>query len=648
MALNSKILSQDSFGLTGYWGLPESFTIPLYSYEGNNSNYFNHKDWGLSLSYGAEFSGSVNSSLYIVALAKRLGDHSLSARFTPGYQKEFLFSTGEVIIIDTTSQSLKANYNYKELFGLGYSYNFNPQFSAGFTIRFFNQDFNQEIVKPIFGDTLEIVRETINEKVNFWKADLGFDFILNEDFQFRAASVNLLNFGDEPQTDEFKGFEMKQDMGAMLSASYTPLDLFNFNLIYETSNSFQLSASGFAGNFTYGLTAFHDKYQDPFIAGIVPALGYRTSLFEMLLSGIKYFSNRTTSASLSQFAQEGIHNVINNRYSFDKVILSFALKISGALEQKAKFIDVEIVKDIYPTFYDNYLENPIAYGLVINLTNEPINIKPSIKIEGMHNDNMQSPAAILIPGDTAKIPYYVIIPENFNVEKAILSYANFYISTNSGEPDDHLQKAILVNGINAWDGRVSNLKYFIKKNVDFSMSYSKGILSSNKEILDTVPSVLSTFYKARLLFNNFVQQLVYTSDPRATSEYVQFPNQTMELKGGDCDDLSVAYSSLLESVGIQTALVDYKSNGKVRHVNVLFNTKLSPNQAKLITDNDTKYFLRESAEVEEGIDEVWLPVETTSLTNFYEAWSIGVEKFNREAITNLGIGTGKVEIIDIY
>jgi hypothetical protein len=156
---------------------------------------------------------------------------------------------------------------------------------------------------------------------------------------------------------------------------------------------------------------------------------------------------------------------------------------------------------------------------------------------------------------------------------------------------------------------------------------------------------LEDFYKAKILFDEFIKHLTYISDPRATGEYVQFPNQTLELKGGDCDDLSVCYSSLLESVGIQTALVDYKANGKVRHVNVLFNTKLVPNQAKLITNNDTKYFVRESVD---GKDEIWLPVEVTSLTDFDTAWSLGSEKFNKEAINDLGIVKGKVAIIDIY
>jgi len=646
MFLNSKISSQNSFSLTGYWGLPESFSTPNYNYESNPSNFFSLKDWGISLQYGAEISESVSSNLYQISIAKRLDNHSLSARFTPGYQKEFHFATGESIIInDTTTQSLEANYNYKELFGLGYSYKIIDQFSAGFTIRFLSEDFSQEIVKPIYGDTLYLVRENISERINLWKADLGIDFIPNENFQFRLASLNLLDISEEITQEEFQGFELKHEIGAMLSVSYLPIDFFNFHLLYETSGSFQLSAAGTANDFIYGLTSFHDKYQLPYIAGIIPAIGYRTRMFEVLLSGVKYFSERNSNASLSKFNEEGIHNIINNRYSFDKVVLSVSMNISGTVEQKVKLIDVEIVRDIYPTFYDMYLDQPFAYGTVINISDEKVNVVPSVTIEGVTSDKIQSPSVMLAPGDTAVVPFYIIIPENYVVDKAVLSYADFYVTASSPEPDDQLQKASLVNGINAWDGKVSNLRYFIMKDLDFSMSYAKSVLSESKSVLDTISTEPYNFFKAKILFNDFVKKLVYTSDPRATAEYVQFPKQTMELKGGDCDDLSVAYCSLLESIGIQTALIDYKGDGEVRHVSVLFNTNLSPNQAKLITNNDSKYLLRQN---ESGKDEVWIPVETTSLTDFNESWNIGVEKFNREAITELGIAKGKVEIIDVY
>ena len=646
MALNLKILPQSSFGLSGYWGLQESITIPFYNYESNSSNYFGIKDWGISLQYGAEFSGSINSSLYLLALAKKLGNHSLSARFTPGYQKEFLFATGESIIInDTTTQSLKANYNYKELFGIGYSYKFDEQFNAGLVVRFFSQDFNREIVKPVYGDTLYLVREAINEKVNMWNVDIGIDFILNKQFQFRAASINLVNVKDEFTNEEFQGFKMDQKRGAFLTASYIPAEFINFHMLYETSNSFQVSATGYAKGFTYGLTAFHDYYQEPYIAGVVPAVGYRTNLFEILLSGVKYFSERNTDASFSKFYEEGIHNIINNRYSFDKVVLSLALNINSKPEKQVELIDVEIVRDIYPTFYDKYIDQPFAYGRVVNISDKPVSVIPSVKIEGITDDKIQSPPQMLAPGDTAKVPFYLIISDKYVIDKAILSYADFFIAVSSTEPDAQLQKAALINSINSWDGNVANLRYFIMRDIDFSMNYAKSVLSDNKSTLDTIPSAISAFIKSKILFNDFVKKLVYTSDPRATAENVQFPKQTIELKGGDCDDLSVAYSSLLESVGIQTALVDYKGDGEIRHVNVLLNTKLSPTQAKFITNNDSKYFIRKN---EQGNDEIWIPIETTSLTDFDEAWNVGVEKFNREALVKLGLATGKVEIIDVY
>jgi len=138
---------------------------------------------------------------------------------------------------------------------------------------------------------------------------------------------------------------------------------------------------------------------------------------------------------------------------------------------------------------------------------------------------------------------------------------------------------------------------------------------------------------------------VYTSSPRSAQDYVQFPHETISLKGGNCDDLSVCYSSLLESVGIQTAFVDYKPINGIGHVNVLINTQLSPEQAKLITDNENKYIVRKN---ELGISEVWIPIETTSLTNFSTAWNLGAEKFNDDAINNLGIAKGLVQIVDVY
>jgi hypothetical protein len=647
MFANVNILSQSSFGLNGYWGLSPNFNTPLYEYESNTSNYSHVRDWGFSFTYGVEFAKSTNSNIYSISLSKTLGNHNLSARFTPGYQKEFIFNTGESIIVeDSTAQSLTASINYKELFGLGYSYKFSEDFSVGTTFRFFTQDFFQEFVTPVFEDTAIIfIRETESEKVKFWKGDLGINYILNDNLNFVFASINLLNFGEKADNSDFKDLEIKREVGGMIGVNYIPTDAGAINFIYETTGSYQVALNGYAGDLGFGMTLFHDNYQEPEIAGMIPTISYKGKIFELFVSAVKYFSDREKNFGVSEFVENGINNILNNPDSFDKVLLTVSFNINTAKEKSVEFIDVEIVKDIYPTFSENFIDHPFAYGTVVNLTDEYLTVKPMARIEGVNEENIQSPVTAIAPHDTARIPFYIIIPESYSSEKVELSYADFYLVTIADQPDDQFQKAVLVNSINSWDGNVSNLRYFIKKDLDFSMNHAKAVLSDNKAVLDTLPIALENFYKAKILFNEFVRHLVYTSDPRATGEYVQFPNQTFELKGGDCDDLSVGYSSLLESVGIQTALVDYKAYGKVRHVNLLFNTKLSPNQAKLLTNNDTKYFIREHID---GKDEIWLPVEATSLTDFETAWKLGAEKFNKEAIGELGIAKDKVNIIDIY
>jgi hypothetical protein len=266
-------------------------------------------------------------------------------------------------------------------------------------------------------------------------------------------------------------------------------------------------------------------------------------------------------------------------------------------------------------------------------------------ISGINEEKLQSPIVSILPYDTSEVNYYALISESYAGVNPEISYANFYLMTMNDDFDDEYQKALLVNGINAWDGNVKNLKYFIKRDMDFSVKYSKAILSKYKSEIDTVDNAISDFYRAKILFNSFIENLTYTSDPRASAEYVQYPKETLELKGGDCDDLSVCYSSLLESIGIETALVDYKTDASLRHVNIMFNTKLSPQQASLISENDTKYFIRKN---ESGDDEVWIPIETTSLSDFENAWTIASDKFQAEVINNYGLVKGEVQIIDIY
>lgn len=642
-------MAQQSFDINGLWN-----SDLLINSELNSENNFpvasNVKDWLFSLSYGSEFSGRTNSYLNQISVIKSFGNHLLRAKYSPGFQKEFLFSTGQSIILsDTNSQSLKADYVYKELFGFGYSCNLNEKISLGINLKFFNQTFTQEVIKPVFSDTNYLIIETEKDDIDLWKADLGISYKFSENFLVSLASLDLLTSESNPQYDYNKNFLLNTDRSFSFAIYIKPLQNSAINFIYETDNSFAGSLNQFLNlnndKIGISITAYHDKIQNPFINSVSPSLVYSSKYFDVALSGIKYFEKRKDISSFQKFSDNGIKNLLHNQFSFDRVNLTFNFKLNTKAEQQIKILDAEIKRDIFPALSEEYLDKPIAIAKVVNLTEKLLTVKPAIRINGINKDAIQLGNFQIAAFDTAEIPVYAFIPENIQIDKATLSYAEIYFFTNAEQQEDEVQKPILINSINSWDGEVKNLRYFIKKELAFSQSYTKQLLSNYKSKLDTLPNALADFYKAKIIFNNIIKNLTYVSDPRIKWDFVQYPSETLKLKGGDCDDLSVLFSSLLESIGIETALIDYRSRNDIRHVNVLVNTKLSPQQALLITENDSKYFIRKN---ESGVDEVWIAVETTSLTDFDTAWSLGSEIFNGEALDKMGLLNGDVQIIDVY
>ncbi|MEP0860556.1 MAG: transglutaminase domain-containing protein [Ignavibacterium sp.] len=642
-------MAQQSFDINGLWNSDLLINSELTS-ENNFPAASNVQDWLFSVSYGSEFSARTNSYLNEISAIKSFGNHLFKARYSPGFQKEFLFSTGQSIILsDTSSQSLKADYVYKELFGFGYSYNLNEKISFGFNLKFFNQTFTQEVIKPVFSDTNYLVIETEKDEIDLWKADLGMSYKFSENFLVSFASLNLLTSESNPQYDYNKNFLLNTDRSFSFAVYIKPLQNSAINFIYETDNSFAGSLNHFfklnGDKIGISITAYHDKFQNPFINSISPSLVYSSKYFDVALSGIKYFEKLKDISSFQKFSDNGIKNLLHNQFSFDRVNLTFNFKLNTKAEQQIKILEAEIKRDIFPALSDEYLDKPIAIAKVVNLTEKLLTVKPAIKINGINKDLIQLGNFQIAAFDTAEIPVYAFIPENIQIDKPTLSYAEIYFFTNAEQQEDEIQKPILVNSINSWDGEVRNLRYFIKKDLAFTQSYAKQLLSNSKSQLDTLPNSLADFYKAKIIFNNIIKNLTYVSDPRIKWDFVQYPSETLKLKGGDCDDLSVLFSSLLESIGIETALIDYRSRNDIRHVNVMINTRLSPNQASLITENDSKYFIRKNAS---GADEVWIVIETTSLTDFDTAWSLGSEIFNGEALDKMGLLNGDVQIIDVY
>jgi len=112
-------------------------------------------------------------------------------------------------------------------------------------------------------------------------------------------------------------------------------------------------------------------------------------------------------------------------------------------------------------------------------------------------------------------------------------------------------------------------------------------------------------------------------------DYVQFPRETLRLKSGDCDDLSVLISAGLENLGIGTAFIEIPG-----HLFLMFDTGISEVDAGLISQDSSLLVIRDG--------QVWIPLEATMVnTNFIEAWAEGANKYQT------ALAAGELEIIDL-
>jgi sugar lactone lactonase YvrE len=104
-----------------------------------------------------------------------------------------------------------------------------------------------------------------------------------------------------------------------------------------------------------------------------------------------------------------------------------------------------------------------------------------------------------------------------------------------------------------------------------------------------------------------------TSGKVNTVDYLQFPRETLERKSGDCDDLVAFYSSVLESMGINTRVLEVPG-----HMLMMFSTGIAADEDGYTMDN--MYVIHE--------DQLWIPVETTLVGSaFIKAWEKGAASY---------------------
>ena len=139
------------------------------------------------------------------------------------------------------------------------------------------------------------------------------------------------------------------------------------------------------------------------------------------------------------------------------------------------------------------------------------------------------------------------------------------------------------------------------------------------ELPPNLQYALGIFESLKLYGLNYVidpnSAYIEMSANEAVIDYLQYPSQTLMYRGGDCDDLSILYCSLLESSGIPTAFITIPG-----HIYMAFDLGLSEAEAR------EKFFDPGLLLFRDG--RAWAPIEITMVKEgFVKAWRVGAKQW---------------------
>jgi tetratricopeptide (TPR) repeat protein len=293
-------------------------------------------------------------------------------------------------------------------------------------------------------------------------------------------------------------------------------------------------------------------------------------------------------------------------------------------------IDNVTLDTVFPVLLKYYDTNSIGSARVTNIGEDvvqdvEIRVRPATYID---SPKLSARIDTLEPGESADVDLYVLFNEGIlRVSESAKVVTDIEASYRVGNREARDVETVTLEAYDKnslqWDDDARIAAFVTAKDEEIQRFAKTMAAVSRDAVVDAVSAELQT---GMLLYSALVQQgLAYVVDPSSSYEvlsdnplaidFVQFPRQTLHVGAGDCDDLSVAYCTLLEAVGVETAFITVPG-----HIFAAFKLRTRPDDAR-------GEFSRPEDLIIRG-DSVWIPVETTLLgEGFLEAWATGARQW---------------------
>ncbi|MGL1891799.1 MAG: hypothetical protein OCD02_09240 [Spirochaetaceae bacterium] len=285
---------------------------------------------------------------------------------------------------------------------------------------------------------------------------------------------------------------------------------------------------------------------------------------------------------------------------------------------------------IFPVFYQYYNDNTL--GSVI-IRNDEKNTITDVKVSFFVNQFMEAPKLSAVidelkSGEEVEIPLYGLFKDSvLGVTEVTTVTAQIFVEYNEDEDilNTSFSESIKILNRNnmTWDDD-RKAAAFVTANDPTVLRFARNIASSIRSdrktaVNENLRNAMAIFQALNIFGMRYVidpdSSYIELSENEKFLDFLQFPQQTLDYRTGDCDDLSILYSALLESVGIRTAFITIPG-----HIYMAFALDMDEKKAIKTFSQPNNLIIVD--------DEAWVPVEITMMKDdFLSAWKTGAKQW---------------------
>ena len=299
-------------------------------------------------------------------------------------------------------------------------------------------------------------------------------------------------------------------------------------------------------------------------------------------------------------------------------------------EGKALLVQDISFGNVFPVFFKYYDDHPIGKASLKNTGSTPVT---DISLSVLVKQFMDAPKACVVPStlkgaESGPFDLYALFTDKVlevteGTKVAVEMQMRYRVEGNWYTQAQVETMRLQFRNAMTWDDD-RKASAFVTARDPAIMGFAKNVSSAVKgkaiKAIDANLLAGLALHEALRLYG-----LSYQVDPRTPFiefharkqevDFLQFPRETLSYKAGDCDDLSILYTALLESLGVPTAFITVPG-----HIYIAFALAMDADKAQTIFSKPDELILQDNS--------AWIPLEVTEREEgFLSAWQRGAKQW---------------------